>query len=324
MAKELNELFRVVTSMNIDVEDMIKNTTNKEETFRHLIWHIPNGVKWKNNPELSANVKELMNTLSEKCGVNAEEIYKEDGKLDYREELALSSATVEVVPPAEVTVEYLRTFLQSGEGELKLTNDIEIDSSLIVEADNLVLDLNGHTITNVLRGEEAEIWIFKIEGKPIDGEDGRYEPKTFTVKDSVGTGKVDGGDQLCYVQCCLVSKNGATVNIEGGYWTTGADITGSDRNDCIFVDNANLNITGGKFESTYPWMRGDIPVHFCINTKDANTSNCNVVITGGEFVDMDPSNNLTDSTPITNWVPEGYVSTSRVEGEHTIYTVTKA
>ena len=227
-------------------------------------------------------------------------------------------------PTGEVTVESLRTFLQSGEGELKLTNDIEIDSSLIVEADNLVLDLNGHTITNVLRGEAAEIWMFKIEGKPIDGEDGRYEPKTFTVKDSVGTGKVDGGDQLCYVQCCLLSKNGATVNIEGGYWTTGADITGSDRNDCIFVDNANLNITGGKFESTYPWMRGDIPVHFCVNTKDANTANCNVVITGGEFVDMDPSNNLTDSTPITNWVPEGYVSTSRVEGEHTIYTVTKA
>ena len=105
MAKELNELFRVVTSMNIDVEDMIKNTTNKEETFRHLIWHIPNGVKWKNNPEMSANVKELMNTLSEKCGVNAEEIYNEDGKLDYREELALSSATVEVVPPVITTEE---------------------------------------------------------------------------------------------------------------------------------------------------------------------------------------------------------------------------
>lgn len=212
----------------------------------------------------------------------------------------------------EVTVESLREFLLTGEGELKLTNDLEIDASLNVGADNLTLDLNGHTIKNVLTGDKNSIYMFRINGK------------TFTVKDSVGTGKVDAGDQLCYVQCCLLSENGATVNIEGGYWTTGADITGKDRNDCIYVVNANLNITGGKFESTYPWMRGETPVHFCVNTKDSTTSNCNVVITGGEFVDMDPANNLTDPTPITTWVPEGYVSTSREEGEHVIYTVTKA
>lgn len=95
---DLNELFRKVTSMIIDVKTMIETSEDKESVFRHLIWHIPNGVKWRNDPEMSKNVADLMNALAEACGVNAEEIYNEDDKIDYREELALSSAEVEIIP----------------------------------------------------------------------------------------------------------------------------------------------------------------------------------------------------------------------------------
>lgn len=103
MMKDLNELFRKVTSMIVDVDSMIESAEDKESVFRHLIWHIPNGVKWKNNPEMSKNVADLMNALEEACGVDAEEIYKEDDKIDYREELALSSAEVEIVPTEKPT-----------------------------------------------------------------------------------------------------------------------------------------------------------------------------------------------------------------------------
>lgn len=103
MMKDLNELFRKVTSMIVDVDSMIKSAEDKESVFRHLIWHIPNGVKWKNNPEMSKNVADLMNALEEACGVDAEEIYKEDDKIDYREELALSSAEVEIIPTEKPT-----------------------------------------------------------------------------------------------------------------------------------------------------------------------------------------------------------------------------
>lgn len=103
MMKDLNELFRKVTSMIVDVDSMIKSAEDKESVFRHLIWHIPNGIKWKNNPEMSKNVADLMNALEEACGVDAEEIYKEDDKIDYREELALSSAEVEIVPTEKPT-----------------------------------------------------------------------------------------------------------------------------------------------------------------------------------------------------------------------------
>lgn len=103
MMKDLNELFRKVTSMIVDVDSMIESAEDKESVFRHLIWHIPNGVKWKNNPEMSKNVADLMNALEEACGVDAEEIYKEDDKIDYREELALSSAEVEIIPTEKPT-----------------------------------------------------------------------------------------------------------------------------------------------------------------------------------------------------------------------------
>lgn len=102
---DLNELFRKVTSMIIDVKSMIETSEDKETVFRHLIWHIPNGVKWRNDPEMSKNIGDLMNALAEACGVNAEEIYNEDNKIDYREELALSSAEVEIVPTEAPTEE---------------------------------------------------------------------------------------------------------------------------------------------------------------------------------------------------------------------------
>ena len=47
---ELNKLFAEVTAVHLDIEDAIATGSDKEGVFRHLVWHIPNGLKRKEHP----------------------------------------------------------------------------------------------------------------------------------------------------------------------------------------------------------------------------------------------------------------------------------
>lgn len=198
-----------------------------------------------------------------------------------------------------------------------LNADLEVLESMPIRG-NKIFDLNGHSITNVRQDVVGEtkyvLYMLDVQANAI-----------LTIKDSVGTGKVDAGDRCNYAQTCIISRTHAVVNIEGGYFTSGYDYTGADRNDTIYTTGGVLNISGGKFESTFPWgkKKPRTNVHFCINAQDGKDTveNPLVFITGGEFVDMDPSNNLTDPEPVTWWVQDGYSVTSENDGEHIIYKV---
>lgn len=57
---------------------------------------------------MSEKVKTLMQALEEACGVTGKDIYEEDGKIDYREDLAMSKVEVETKPfeaPTEKTTD---------------------------------------------------------------------------------------------------------------------------------------------------------------------------------------------------------------------------
>ena len=95
---ELNKLFAEVTAVRLDIEDAIATGSDKEGVFRHLVWHIPNDLKWKEHPVMSEKVKTLMQALEEACGVTGKDIYEEDGKIDYREDLAMSKVEIETKP----------------------------------------------------------------------------------------------------------------------------------------------------------------------------------------------------------------------------------
>ena len=47
---------------------------------------------------MSEKVKTLMQALEEACGVTGKDIYEEDSKIDYREDLAMSKVEVETKP----------------------------------------------------------------------------------------------------------------------------------------------------------------------------------------------------------------------------------
>lgn len=196
---------------------------------------------------------------------------------------------------------------------IKLNQNIDTNENLVVKGIKTV-DLNGYTLRNINTTKTKNVFMFNVTG------DTAY----LTLKDSVGTGKVDAGDKQNAAQVCVLANKGGTVDIYGGHYITGADKTGVDRNDTIYTIDGFLNIYGGTFQSTYEWLRklpdgSYIGEHFCINNKD--NDNSVIKIYGGNFIDMNPSYNWTDPTPVTHWVQTGYTVLKNVLDTYTLYSV---
>lgn len=101
----INELFTAVTTSRVDVESMIANSTDKEFTFKHIMWHIPAGIRYTEDKEMAKNIKDLINAVATELDVNKDEIFEEDGVLTDIEKLASSTIEVETKPENPSTPE---------------------------------------------------------------------------------------------------------------------------------------------------------------------------------------------------------------------------
>lgn len=101
----INELFTAITTSRIDVEDMITKATDKEAEFRHIMWHIPTGLRYLQDEKMAANISDFINRVSEELGVDKNKIFNEDGLLTDIEKLGASKIEVEVEPTEEPSEE---------------------------------------------------------------------------------------------------------------------------------------------------------------------------------------------------------------------------
>ena len=139
---------------------------------------------------------------------------------------------------------------------VKLNNNVTInDVNLIVKGD-VILDLNGHTLT--------------LDGKVLAcSPDG--QPGTLTIRDSdtSGRGKITGtGLEGVLVQ----AQNGGTINIESGTIANTSSNAGNAAVDAIL--GSTLNMSGGTI----------IGKKFGLHTQDENTV---VQVTGGTIKNED-------------------------------------
>lgn len=198
----------------------------------------------------------------------------------------------------------VKEFLASGNGTYQLNEDITTTTMLYPGIDGLTLDLNGHTILNGTIKSTALNANFILIQVP--------QGRTFTIKDSVGTGKVDAGGKLNTKSSVAVKvQDNSILNIESGNFFVDVPDTGG-ANSCIYVESGIANISGGKFESVGSNNNG---IHFVLNMLDNSNSTINV--TGGEFVDFDPSKPMTEPNKEISFVKEGY----KVITEDNIYKV---
>ncbi len=210
--------------------------------------------------------------------------------------------------PGYTLAEPLMIAFENG-GDITLNTDVELSSALILKnKKKLTLDLNGHNIT-----AEKNFWSVENSIWSIMSVQGGAQ---LTIIDSKGTGSIVAKENDTYV---FDVRDGSTLTVEGGKFVGNIS--------AVYVKQGTANIKGGHYsimQLSEPANGGD--ERFTLNCLDenytANPRKANIVVTGGSFVNFDPSLNLAEGEG-TNFVPTtGYqVSHTAPENGKTTYIV---
>ena len=197
----------------------------------------------------------------------------------------------------------------------------------IRSGENVVLDLNGKTLSNDAKENAPTIWIEKGATLTIKGSGYIQRPALCTAEGSTGTQAVINNwgtlnlesGYILPTSASIIGINNfadATVNISGGMigtteentyglWNNGkVNITGGqfnqglNANQPIVVNGStgNLNITGGNFINT---TGNNVP-------SLAPVGGSKTTITGGKFEYQDLEKNTVSSQDISQYLPTGY------------------
>lgn len=220
------------------------------------------------------------------------------------------SLTVDIVIEASqgnaitaTSAETLKSELNSGAELVVLTSDIEAPTAIEVEGVSTV-DLNGKEVS--VPTDTIGDGVFHV----VDGGE-------LTID---GEGTINGVADNDYNMAVWVDIGSKVVINNGTYTNVGASaVTDPTHMDLIYVKGGELVINGGFFEAETP--------QWTINCNDANPGT--VTITGGTFVEFDPSNPQTEpsawyATHPNGFVADGYTVVSEVVDGKTHYTVVKA
>ena len=199
------------------------------------------------------------------------------------------------------TLEEELLFAALNGGEVELTEDVEISSTLVVADDkSMVINLNGHNIINKSTSDELG------EG------DGIIVYGNLTIK---GNGTVKGNTRAVWAR----GNYGAVVNIEGGNYV------GAVGGGCEVIyasGNGIINIYGGTFEAvTEDQTSFAAPQYAVLNLHGNGAAGCDINVFGGKFKNFNPSDNVSEN-PKKDFVEEGY-SSVEVDGYYIVGKSTK-
>ena len=189
-------------------------------------------------------------------------------------------------------VESLKALVATG-GSAKLVDDIEIDYPLVLSGNtDVVIDLNGHSIVNKTQVNGNFTVVFNVTGNSHLTINGEGEVKALEE-----TSDVDG------YRMAVWAYDDAVVDINGGYFYN-KQLNPETSNLIYVMDRAVVNVAGGKFETAMLNAQG---TSLLLNIFDHDRATAKINITGGQFVDFDPADCVSEG-PHTNFVADGYVS----------------
>lgn len=189
-------------------------------------------------------------------------------------------------------VESLKALAATG-GSAKLVDDIEINYPLVLSGNtDVVIDLNGHSIVNKTQVNGNYTVVFNVTGNSHLTINGEGEVKALEE-----TSDVDG------YRMAVWAYDDAVVDINGGYFYN-KQLNPETSNLIYVMDRAVVNVAGGKFETAMLNAQG---TSLLLNMQDASRATAKINITGGQFVDFDPADCVSEG-PHTNFVADGYVS----------------
>ena len=191
-------------------------------------------------------------------------------------------------PDAQVKDAELRAAAQFG-GKLTLSEDIALQSTLVVTSD-LVLDLNGYTLSNKVENAATDV-IVVAEGA------------TLTIEGNGTVEAVSGNDGYAVIA-------EGTVIINGGTFKSGVDTNGEPNAVVYARGNGKVYVNGGYFPN-------DNESKFVLNKKDADRATTVIEVKGGEFEKFNPANNAAENAG-TNFVAEGYAVAINAAGNYVV------
>lgn len=194
-------------------------------------------------------------------------------------------------------------FTQNRDVEFTMTENTVIEEPLILEnGKTLTLNLDEYSITT-----ETDLWdAAKKVWSMISVRNG-----SKLVINSKG-GKVVAKENDAYA---IDVQGGSTVTINGGEYVGNIS--------SVYVLEGTANINGGSYsiqQVSEPANGGDY--RFTLNCEDAayKAGNAVINVTGGSFVNFDPSNNLAEGAG-TDFLADGYKAVSKKDNGETVYTV---
>lgn len=191
--------------------------------------------------------------------------------------------------------ESLKALVATG-GSAKLVDDIEINYPLVLSGNtDVVIDLNGHSIVNKTQVNGNYTVVFNVTGNSHLTINGEGEVKALEE-----TSDVDG------YRMAVWAYDDAAVDINGGYFYN-KQLNPETSNLIYVMDRAVVNVSGGKFETAMLNAQG---TSLLLNMQDASRATAKINITGGQFVDFDPADCVSEG-PHTNFVADGYVSVGK-------------
>lgn len=195
--------------------------------------------------------------------------------------------------PIILTQKSLEEYLHS-KSYVKLSNDIKLDSTIVFNGD-CILDLNGYKI-------EAGLFT-ESNGEILEGNSDSWgiwvKGGHLTIK---GNGSIVAKDANYSMAVWCIDGQ---VDIKGGKYYNGGDGC-----DLIYASNkGQVNIYDGYFESTLNTKTnpGTANKRSALNIKDKDNKTASIKVCGGEFMEFDPADNLSEGKN-TNFLMEGYKS----------------
>ena len=204
--------------------------------------------------------------------------------------------------------EALREAIEAAQGfsVVRLTADVELTKELKIENVKLMIDFNGHTVSN--KGTGFAIFVKGSEAKVI-----------FVDSSEKQTGGIHGGsggnNQALRVQ------DGANVEIYGGNYNVGVDAEGFGNSTVAISTDSVVYIYGGRFASEGEYEGK----YFVLNVQQTTGAKGEFQVFGGTFVGQNPADG--DDALGGSFVAEGYeafVSKEATDDSLAEYTVQKA
>ena len=204
--------------------------------------------------------------------------------------------------------EALRGAIEAAQGfsVVRLTADVELTKELKIENVKLMIDFNGHTVSN--KGTGFAIFVKGSEAKVI-----------FVDSSEKQTGGIHGGsggnNQALRVQ------DGANVEIYGGNYNVGVDAEGFGNSTVAISTDSVVYIYGGRFASEGEYEGK----YFVLNVQQTTGAKGEFKVFGGTFVGQNPADG--DDALGGSFVAEGYeafVSKEATDDSLAEYTVQKA